>query len=86
MKTLQKYKPEKFEDNESLLRRAWIIKDFMKEYLRTNPLEGQQKYGIVCHSVIIGAMTAEGMDKDGHYGFKNPTVALNCQHITFNKF
>jgi hypothetical protein len=41
-----------------------------------NPLEGQQKYAVVCHSMIIAALTADGVTeepKEGPSGLKNHT-------------
>ena len=59
--TFAKY-DKAFEDVDSLLRRATVIDDFLKEHLRCNPLEGDQKYAVVCHSMIIATMTSEGAD------------------------
>jgi hypothetical protein len=82
--TLPKYEP--FEDSESLWRRAGILREFMKENLRSNPLEGQQKYAIVCHSMIIACLTADGIDESDKTGFKGYTWCENCQNIPFNKY
>jgi len=68
----------RFEDCESLLRRAEVIKGFMKENLRTNPLEGDEKFAIVCHSMIIATLTAEGLDESDKMGFKNYKWLMNC--------
>jgi len=51
-----------FENFGNLLARANIIKRFMKENLKANPLEGQEKYALVCHSTIIAALTSEGLE------------------------
>ena len=72
--TLPKY--PQFEDNESLLRRGAGVKEFMRENLRMNPLEGQQKYAIVCHSMLIAALTSDGLTEEpseGSKGLKNLT-------------
>ena len=72
--TLPKY--QQFEDNESTLRRCAGIQEFMKENLRMNPLEGHQKYAVVCHSMLIAAMTSDGLTEEpleGPKGLKNHT-------------
>lgn len=68
----------RFEDCESLLRRGAVIKGFMKENLRMNPLEGDEKYAIVCHSMIIATLTAEGLDESDKMGYKNYKWLHNC--------
>ena len=55
---LPQFEP-RFEDADSLLRRAVVIREFMKEYLRVNPLPEGQRNAIVCHSQIIATMTAD---------------------------
>ena len=37
LETLRKYNNEPFEDPESLVRRAHVVDQFLKEYLRVNP-------------------------------------------------
>jgi hypothetical protein len=72
--TLPKY--PQFEDNESMLRRCASVKEFMKENLRMNPLEGQQKYAMVCHSMFVASMTSDGLTEEhaeGSKGLKNHT-------------
>jgi len=61
IETLRKYEIEPFEDPESLVRRAHVVDEFLKEYLRVNPVD-DRKYALVCHSMIISAMTSEGTD------------------------
>jgi hypothetical protein len=77
IETLPKHIP-RFEDCESLLRRAEVIKGFMRENLRQNPLENDEKYAIVCHSMIIATLTAEGLDENDKMGFKNYKWLMNC--------
>ena len=50
----------RYETHADLFQRAKVIKSFLLEYLRSNPLniEKQEKYCIVSHSRIIAAMTA----------------------------
>jgi len=67
--TLPTYKP-RFEDAESLLRRADVIREFMREYLRAHPMEGDEKIAITCHSMLIATMTAEGPDENDSKGLK----------------
>ena len=50
----------------------------MKENLRMNPLEGDEKYGIVCHSMICATLTAKGLDENDKMGFKGYTWLKNC--------
>jgi len=75
-----------YEDLDSLMRRCDIIRAFMKEFLRSNPLEGQQKYGIVSHSFIIACLTADGLNKEDPLGLSNYTWLENCQATTYNKY
>ena len=83
MEELPKHHP-RFEDCESLLRRAAVLKDFMREYVRMNPLAGGQKNAIVCHSMLIATMTAEGLDENDKMGYKNYVWTANCQVLPYN--
>lgn len=76
----------RFEDCESLLRRADVIRGFMRENLRANPLQGDEKYGIVCHSMIIATLTAKGLDENDKMGFKDYKWLQNCQSLAFSDF
>ena len=41
-----------------------------------NPLEGKQKYAVVCHSMFIAAMTSDGLTEEpleGPKGLKDHT-------------
>ena len=58
---LSRHKP-KFESVPALFSRAKIIKAWMKDNLRMNELKGDEKYGIVSHSMIIATLTAKGVD------------------------
>jgi hypothetical protein len=53
---------------------------FMKENLKANPLKGQEKYALVCHSTIIAALTSDGLEDPQNPESKlvNPTMMLNC--------
>lgn len=82
--TFKKYE-HAFEDPDSLLRRAAVIDEFLKEHLRCNPLQGDQKYGVVCHSMIIATMTSEGPDPSDKRGLKNYTWTANCQLLPYMK-
>ena len=75
--TLPKYKP-RFEDCASLLRRGAVAKEFMREYLRVNPLKDDEKYAVSTHSMFIATMTAEGLDENDKMGFKNYVWTQNC--------
>lgn len=74
-----------FENFGNLFARANIIKRFMKENLKANPLEGQEKYALVCHSTIIAAITSEGLEdpKNPESSLVNPTLMLNCQSLPY---
>ena len=50
----------------------------MKENLRINQLKGDEKYGIVCHSMIIATLTAKGIDETDKMGFKDYIWLQNC--------
>lgn len=76
----------RFEDCESLLRRGEVFKEFMREYQRMNKLEGDEKFGVVCHSMFIATLTAEGLDESDKMGFKNYVWCQNCQLLPFNKY
>ena len=67
---LPTYKPQ-FEDAASLLRRAAVANEFMKEYLKANPLKEGEKYAISTHSMFIATLTAEGLDPSDKKGLKN---------------
>lgn len=83
--TLPKYRP-RFEDCKDLLRRADVIRAFMREYLEANPVEGDQKIAIVSHSMIMATMTAEGLDENDIRGFKNYIWPQNCQLLPYSRF
>ena len=68
-----------------LLRRGVVIDDFLKEYLRCNPLNGQQKYGVVCHSMIIATLTSSGLDPNDKKGLKDYVWMQNCQLLPYVK-
>jgi len=85
VETLPKHVP-RFEDCESLLRRADVFKDFIREYLRVNPLQGDEKLCVVTHSQFIATLTAEGLDESDSKGFKGYTWADNCQLLPYNRF
>jgi hypothetical protein len=55
----------------------------MTEYKRMNPLEDQEKYGVVCHSMIIAALTASGHDPTHPKGLANYTWLSNCQLLPY---
>lgn len=72
-----------FEDPECLLRRGDNVRKFLLEYRRVNPLQDGQKYGIVCHSMMIATLTAKGLDKTNERGFYGYTWCDNCQLLPF---
>jgi hypothetical protein len=49
-----------------------------------NPVNGK-KYAVVSHSMIMSAMTSEGIDKSDKIGFKNYTWPENCQLLPYTK-
>ena len=81
-RTLPLHKPS-FETPADLLRRKTVIDDFLKEYLRCNPLAEGKKNAIVCHSMIIATMTSEGEDQTDKRGLKNYTWTKNCQLLPY---
>ena len=68
----------RFESPEDLLRRRKLIEGFMRQHLRTSPLQGSQKHAVVTHSMLMAAMTAEGTDDTDDKGLKGYTWAANC--------
>jgi len=50
----------------------------MKTHLDSNPMQGDEKIAIVCHSYIMATMTAEGLDENDKIGFKGYTWPSNC--------
>jgi len=58
----------------------------MKQNLQSNPVEGDEKIAIVCHSHIIAAMTADGVDLADKRGYTGYTWTDNCQLLPFSKF
>jgi hypothetical protein len=49
--------------------------------LRANPLDfgKQEKYGVITHSSILKALTAEGVDNEGK--LINPRNFKNCEAV-----
>ena len=70
--------PKRFEDNDDLMKRVINVKVFMNEYLQTNPLKADEKYGIVTHSCFIATMTAKGVDLTNSLGIKDYIFPKNC--------
>ena len=50
-----------FETLPQLYERAQSVKAFMKEYLNKNPVQNDEKFAMVCHSMTIAALTATGV-------------------------
>ena len=50
----------------------------MKDNLKVNELRGDEKYGIVSHSVLIASLTAKGIDSKDHRGLKGYAWLKNC--------
>ena len=76
---LDKYKePFAFEDPYDLRRRKALVDDFLKEYLRSNPLENGKKYGVVCHSMMIATLTSTGINLEDKKGLKDYIWCANC--------
>ena len=67
-----------FEAAPHMLQRAEAIKGFLRKQLELDPVEGDQKYGVVCHSMIMAALTAEGLDDSDRTGFKDYIWPENC--------
>lgn len=66
------------------MRRADVIRDFMRVYLKQTPLSGETKHGVVCHSQIIATLTADELDPSDERGFKNYTWLKNCQILPYD--
>ena len=59
LERLRAHEP-RYENHKDLYARAKVIKQFMREYISANPLEGQEKYAVISHSRIIATLTATG--------------------------
>ena len=66
---LPKYKPQ-FEKPTDLLNRKRAIDDFLKRQVEQKPLEGK-KNAIISHSMLIGALTSDGVDPSDKHGLQN---------------
>jgi hypothetical protein len=69
-----------FENAQALLDRAEAIKQWMKQVVAANPVSTDEKFAVICHSKIIAALTAEGLDPNDPrgIGFKNYSFLDNC--------
>lgn len=67
-----------FESAIAQLARAQDVKAWMKDNLKVNELRGDEKYGIVSHSVLIASLTAKGIDSKDHRGLKGYAWLKNC--------
>ena len=67
-----------FEETQDLLDRKVVIDKFLKTYLNHHPLEGTEKYGVVCHSMIMATLTSKGINYDDPRGLKDYTWPDNC--------
>ena len=45
--------------------RAQESKKVLKKFLEENPLQGDEKIAVVCHSKLIAATTADGFEGEG---------------------
>lgn len=70
-----------FETEAEIFVRAQRCREFLKEYLRANPVNADEKIAVVCHSKIIAGMTAKGVDSDGK--LKDFFWPENCQQLPF---
>ena len=68
----------RFESSESLLERAEVIRKWMRMIIKQNPLKKDQKFAVVCHSMIIAALTAKALDSKTNTGFGEHTWLQNC--------
>ena len=77
--------PEGFENPSDLMLRKNQIVEFLKQYLGNNPLPSKdQKYGVVCHSMTVAAMTADGVDEEDENGLKKGYIfPTNCQLVAY---
>ena len=61
--------PSPWENWEALWQRGNVIKKFLKSNLVSNPVHGDEKIAIVCHSHLIAAITSDGPDYAERRGF-----------------
>jgi hypothetical protein len=67
-----------FETTQELLNRGKVINKFLKTYIDQYPLIDDQKYGVVCHSMIIATLTATGLNPKSSTGMAGFTWCENC--------
>jgi len=70
--------PSPWESWEALWQRGNSIKGFLKTNLTSNPVQGDEKIAIVCHSHLIAALTSDGPDYSERRGFTGYYWTQNC--------
>ena len=69
-----------FETMEMMWDRAQRIKFFMKEHIAKNPIGGDERIAVVCHSTLIKALTSTKL-VDGKLDGYHPH---NCEIQPYN--
>ena len=76
-------KEECKETDGMLFERGKRTQVFMKEYLEKNPIQGDERIAVVCHSRVIAAMTATGVGPDPENAAKDKLQGFywmnNCE-------
>lgn len=83
--TLKKH-PSPWENWEALWQRGNGVKKFLKKNLTSNPVKGDEKIAIVCHSHLIAAITSDGPDASERRGFTGYYWTQNCQLLPFTTY
>jgi len=65
-----------FETNEMMMDRAQRIKAFLREHIAKNPISGNERIAVVCHSTVIKALGSTGYLPDGKLNGYHPK---NCE-------
>ena len=53
------------ETEDDIYLRAQQVKELFREFLAQYPVEGDERVAVVCHSKLIAALTASGVDGAG---------------------
>ena len=71
-----------FETKDAIYERAQIVKQFCRDFLLANPVEGDEKIGFVTHSTLIAAVTADGFEGEGRDAhLTNFLFPANCEIV-----
>jgi len=77
---VRKHVKDAFETKKDIYYRSLKVKDFLKQFRSENPVEGDERIVLVCHSQLISALTSSGYEHvDGAYRFKDFVWTQNTE-------